>query len=147
MTDQVGSAFASPSVPSGAPAVVWVAAVVTWVTAGATVLLSAVLTAGALFLGGPVADALEVPYWWWWVVVVEAGTLACCGCAAVLAWGVLRGSKAARWGLIASSTITAVVGAMTVYFIWTGVVALAALVVMALLSLPSTGDWTRATDS
>ena len=109
--------------------------------------VSAVVMVAVLLLGGPVADAFELPLWWLWVLAIGEDMVASCLCAAVLARGVLRGSNAARWGLTASSTATAVVCAMTIYLVWTGVVALAALVVMALLSLPSTGQWTRCAGS
>lgn len=131
-----------PQRPS-APVVVWLAVATTWLAAGATVLVTAVLTAGVLFLGGPVAEAFETPQWWLWVLAIAAATVACCLCAAIIARGVLRGSNAARWALVAGSALTVLFGAMTFYYIWPALVALAALVVFTLLLLPDTGKWTR----
>lgn len=138
-----GSAVPQPSASPHAPTAVWVAVLITWFTAGATVVVSAILTAGVLSLGGPVADAFEVPLWWLWVLAIETALVACCLCAVVLAHGVFRGSAAARWGLMASSVLTALVGAMAFFYIWPAFVALASVVVFALLLLPDTGRWTR----
>ena len=147
MTVSAGAPAPQPSTAAHAPTGVWVAVITTWVTAGANVLVSLPLTAGVLLLGGPIAAAFEMPLWWLMVLAGEAATVACCLGAALLARGVLRGSKAARWGLIASSSTTAVVCAMTVYYVWTGVVAVAAFVVVTSLCLPSADRWTRMTRS
>ena len=146
MTVSASSAGPQPSASPTAPTPVWVAVLITWITAGTTVVISAILTAGVLFLGGPVADAFELPLWWLWVLGIEAAVVACCLCAVVMARGVLRGSNAARWALIASSVLTALVGAMAFYYLWPAVVALAALVVFALLLLPDTSRWARASN-
>lgn len=143
MTVSAGSALPQPAASPTAPAAVWIAVLITWMTTGTTVVISAILTAGALFLGGPVADAFELPLWWLWVLGIEAAVVACCLCAVVMARGVLRGSNAARWALIVSSVLTALIGAMAFFYVWPAVVALAALVVFALLLLPDTSRWVR----
>lgn len=128
---------------ASAPPVVWAGVVTTWCTAGATAVLTAVLAVGFIFVGAPLADAFAIPHWWLWILAIEGATLACCVIAAMLARGVLRGSNAARWGLLGSSAITALVGAMAAYYIWPALVAIAAVVVMVLLLLPGTRQWTR----
>jgi hypothetical protein len=126
--------------------VVYAAAVVTWVGATGTALLTLFLAVSLLWFVAPVFGAFDSgPGNPGWLVVEAVGVVVALSAAAdVAAVFVLRGHRWARWVLIGLCVVAAVGGVMLAYYVVPLIVTAAAVAVTLLLSLPGSGTWFRA---
>lgn len=146
-SDQFLQAHPTPQVAGveRPPGVVYAAAVVTWISATGTAALTVFLTAALLLVAGPVFDAfesgLENPRWFAVGAALVVVTLS--AAADVVASFMLHGRRWARWVLVGLSTVAAVCGAMSAYYIAPLVITAAAVAVVVLLLLSDAGAWFR----
>ena len=125
---------------------VYAAAVVTWVGATGTAVLTLVLSVGLLFVAAPLFDAFgsgpDNPRWY---LAGAAGVVVVLSAAAdVVAVFTLRGYRWAQWTLVGLSVVAAVGGVVSAYYIAPLALTAAALAVVVLLLLPDARAWFRA---
>lgn len=127
------------------PGVVFAAAVVTWIGATGTALLTLFLAVSLLWLAAPVFGAFDSgPDNPGWFVVEAVGVVVALAAAAdVVALYLLRGHRWARWVLIGLCVVAAAGGVMLAYYIVPLIVTAAAVAVTVLLLLPGAGAWCR----
>jgi hypothetical protein len=125
--------------------VVYAAAVVTWVGATGTALLTLFLAVSLLWFVAPVFGAFDSgPGNPRWLVVEAVGAVVALSAAAdVVAVFLLRGHRWARWVLIGLCMVASIGGVMLAYYPVPLIVTAAAVAVTLLLLLPSSGTWFR----
>jgi dipeptide/tripeptide permease len=127
------------------PGVVYAAAVMTWVAATGTALLTLLVTATVLWLAAPIFENFESgphnPRWD--MLAMAAVVVAVCVLADVVAIFVLRGRRWAQWLLIALCVLAALGGIITSYYVAPLLVTATAGAVAVLLLLPDARFWFR----
>jgi hypothetical protein len=130
-------------VRSGPPGTVWAAAIVTWVTAGFSILMTFLMLAFVAFVGSIIGDSftyddqvsLGLIVIGFAVVSLLLSVAAC-----YLAWRTTKGQQWARIALAAWAGVFAVLGALSLTppgFLWTA----AGTVVVVLLFVPESNAW------
>jgi len=125
------------------PGIVFAAALVTWIGATATALLTVIFTAAVLWLAAPIFDEFEPgagnPRSWLVGSALVVVTLS--AAADVAAVYVLRGHRWARWALIFLSVLAAFAGLVAAYSVVSLLVTGLAVTAVVLLFLPDARAW------
>ena len=127
------------------PGIVQAAALVTWIAATGTALLTLFLTATFLLLAGPLFATFDEgsgnPRWYF---VGAAGVVVALSVAADVA-GILmvRGRGWARWVLLGLSVVAALGGLMAAYYVLPLAVTAAAVAVVVMMLQPAARAWFR----
>lgn len=129
------------------PAVVYVAAVLTWIVATGTAALTLLLAVAVLWIAAPLFDSFEPglgnPRWF--VIGATAVVIVLSALADAAAVFVVRGRSWARWMLVGLSVVATLGGLISAYYIGPLLVTAASVTVLVLLLLPDAGAWFRAT--
>ena len=132
-----------------APTAIFVAALITWVTATGTALCALLLGVSFFWFAGPLWDVLDDagPGIQWYMVVAISAVVSLSAAADVAALLTMRGHGWARWTLIALAASAAIGGVMLSYYFYPLLVAAAAIVTAALLLVPDATSWFRTTEN
>ncbi len=136
--------YRQPALRSGRPAPSPRAVLITCLTAATTALGTLLMTGGLLLLGYPlldfftVSDRVDILAT---LLGAASGAVALSALAVMAALKLLHGRPWARWVLAALCVVAALASAVLVSSVLPLVVTAAALAVLVLLLLPSTGAW------